>query len=124
MATVMCVYMHALQLKLERQRTAGSKTPGKSAAAAGRTKLLLPYTIHYCRTQETQGAPEDTRGNKEGHQKDRRAQSHRDTTRTGGHSGGSGETPRGPEGTTGGSERSARPHGSNMPRTAQAQVGA
>ena len=47
------------------------------------------------------GAPEDTRGNKEGHQKDRRAQRHhedrraqrgigRDTKRTGGNNGGIG----------------------------------
>jgi hypothetical protein len=65
--------MHACATaKLESQRTAGSKTPRKGAAAAGRTKLLL----HYCRTQETPGAPGDTRGNKEGHQRDRRAQRH------------------------------------------------
>jgi hypothetical protein len=59
------------------QRAVGSKTPGKGAAAAGRTKLL-PY---YCRIQETPGAPEDTRGNEEGHQKDRRAQKHHDEDR-------------------------------------------
>ena len=36
------VYMHACATaKLESQRTAGSKTPGEGAAAAGRTKLLL-----------------------------------------------------------------------------------
>ena len=66
----------------------------------GRTKLLL-YYLNYCRIQETPGAPEDTRGNKEGHQKDRRAQKHhedrraqrgigRDTKRTGGNNGGIG----------------------------------
>jgi hypothetical protein len=53
---------------LESQWTAGCKTPGEGAAAAGRTKLLLCC----CRTQETPGASEDTRGNKEGHQRDRR----------------------------------------------------
>jgi hypothetical protein len=65
-------------------------------------KLLLCYAILcYCRIQETPGAPEDTRGDKEGHQKDRRAQRHhedrraqrgigRDTKRTGGNSGGIG----------------------------------
>ena len=67
--------MHALQLKLERQRTAGSKTPGKGEAAAGRPKLLLLYytILYYCRIQETPRAPEDTRGDREGNQKDRRA---------------------------------------------------
>jgi hypothetical protein len=130
--TTSYTYLHALKLhytygycyvcthacataKLESQRTAGSKTPGKGAAAAGYTELLLCYTtLCYCRTQETPGAPEDTRGNKEGHQRDRRAQRHhedrraqrgigRDTKRTGGNSGG------------GGSERAvARPHGSNI----------
>ena len=63
--------------KLESQRTAGSKTPGKGAAAAGRTKLLL----YYCRIHETPGAPEDTRGDKEGHQRDRRAQRHHEDRR-------------------------------------------
>jgi hypothetical protein len=41
---LLCVYtyIHACATaKLESQRTAGSKTPGKGAAAAGRTKLLL-----------------------------------------------------------------------------------
>jgi hypothetical protein len=46
----MYVYMHTLQL------TAGSKTPGEGAAAAGRTKLKL-LLCHY-RAQE----PRDTRG--------------------------------------------------------------
>jgi hypothetical protein len=71
------------------------------------------YTVlYYCRTQETPGAPEDTRGNKEGRQRGRRAQRHhegrraqrgigRDTKRTGG--------------TTVGLERAARPQGFNTP---------
>jgi hypothetical protein len=63
--------------KLESQRKTGSKTPGKGAAAAGRTKLLL----YYCRIQETPGTPEDTRGNKEGHQRDWRAQRHHEDRR-------------------------------------------
>jgi hypothetical protein len=103
--------------------TAGSKTPGEGAAAAGctcRTKLPLLCATRHCtvynnRAQETPGAPEDTRGNKEGHQKDRRAQRHHEDRRQApeGTAGGSGETPRGPEGTTGGSEQAATPHGSN-----------
>jgi hypothetical protein len=73
-AAAMYVYMHACATaKLESQRTADSKTPGKGAAAAGRTKLLL----YYCRTQETPGTPEDTRGNKEGYQRDRRIKTQR-----------------------------------------------
>jgi hypothetical protein len=40
-----------MRYELESQRTAGSKTPGEGAAAAGRTKLLL----YYCRTHETPG---------------------------------------------------------------------
>ena len=36
---------HTAKLELESQRTAGSKTPGKGAAAAGRTKLLLYCNI-------------------------------------------------------------------------------
>jgi hypothetical protein len=43
----------------------------------------------------------------------KRTGGHRGAMRTGGHSGGSGETPRGPEGTMGGLEQAARPHGSN-----------
>jgi hypothetical protein len=78
MATAMYVYMHACATaKLESQRTAGSKTPGEGAAATGRTDLLL----YYCRTHETPGAPEDTRGDKEGHQRDRRAQRHHEDRR-------------------------------------------
>jgi hypothetical protein len=45
--------------------------------AAGRTKLLL----YYCRINETPGAPEDTRGDKEGRQRDRRAQRHHEDRR-------------------------------------------
>jgi hypothetical protein len=53
--------------------------------------------------QETPGALEDTRGDKEEHQRDRRAQ-RADTTRTGGHSGGVGrDTKR-----TGGNKRGDR----------------
>jgi hypothetical protein len=59
------------------------------------------YTVCYCRTQETPGAPEDTRGNKEANQRDQRAQRHHedrraqkgiggDTKRTGGNKGGIG----------------------------------
>jgi hypothetical protein len=90
--------------KLESQRTAGSKTPGKGAAAAGRSKLLLCC----CRIQETPGAPEDTRGIKEGHQGDRRAETPRGPEGIG-----RDDTKRGPEGTTGGLEQAARPQGSN-----------
>ena len=93
---LLCIHTCATA-KLESQRTAGSKTPRKGAAAAGRTKLLL----YYCRTKETPGAPEDTRGNKDEHQRDRGAQRHhedrraqrgigRDTKRTGGENGGIG----------------------------------
>jgi hypothetical protein len=54
---------------------------------------------YYCRTQETPGAPADTRGGQEGHQRDRRANGGlRDPGRTGGYNGG-------------GSERAARPGG-------------
>jgi hypothetical protein len=81
--------------KLESQRTAGSNATGEGTAAAGRTKALLCY----CRIHKTPGVPEDTRGDKEGHQRDRRAQRHyedrraqrgigRDTKRTGGNNGG------------------------------------
>jgi hypothetical protein len=66
-----------------------------------RVAINYYYAILRCRTQETPGAPEDTRGNKEGHQKDRRAQRHhedrraqrgirRDTKRTRGNNGGIG----------------------------------
>ena len=113
MATVVYVYMHALQLnyRANGQRAARHQDGAQRPRAA----LNYYYTIlYYCRIQETPGAPEDTRGNKEGHQKDRRAQ----TTRTGGHSGESGETPRGPEGTTGKSEQAARPRRPQGPNTA------
>jgi hypothetical protein len=85
--------------KLEGQWTADTKTQGEGGAAVvGRTKLVL----YYCRrTQETPGAPEDTRGNQEGHQRDRRAHGgskrHRQDRRG-----------------TGGSERAVRPEGSNI----------
>ena len=72
------VCMHACATaKLESQRTVDSKTPGEGAAATGRTKLLL----YYCRTHERPGAPEDTRGDEEGHQRDRRAQRHHEDRR-------------------------------------------
>jgi hypothetical protein len=95
-------------VKVESQRTAGSKTPGKGAAAAGRTKLLLYYCIvgptrHQGYRRTRGGIRRDTK----------RTGGHRDTTRTGGHSGGSGETPRGPEGTKG--DRS-RPQGRMDPK--------
>jgi hypothetical protein len=97
---VCCIHACATG-KLESQRTAaGSKTPEKGAAAAGRTKLLL---YHYCRIQD----PRDTRGTggrrtRGGIRRDTKGTGgHRDTARTGGYCtvGGSGETPRGPEGT-------------------------
>jgi hypothetical protein len=81
---MMCVYIHACATaKLESQRTAGRKTPGEGAAAAGRIKLLL----HFCRIHERPGAPEDTRGIR---RDTKGTGGHRDTTRTGGHSGGIG----------------------------------
>jgi hypothetical protein len=83
MAAAMYIYMHALiTAKLESQR-AGSTTSGEGTAAAGLTKLSL--SLYYCRTHETPGAPEDTRGIR----RDANGTGgHRDTTRTGGHSGG------------------------------------
>jgi hypothetical protein len=93
--------MHACATaKLESQRKAGSKTPGKGAAAEGRTKLLL----HYCRTQE---AP-DTRGQRHwrargGIRRDTKGTGgHRDTTRTGVHSGGIGRDTKRTGGNNGG----------------------
>ena len=101
----MYTYIHACAAaKLESQRTAGSKTSGEGAAAAGRTKLLL----YYCRTHdhETPGAPEDTRGNEKGHQRDRRAQAQRHHTprgpEAGGHSGGIGRDTKRTGGNNGG----------------------
>ena len=101
MATVVYVYMHALQLnyRANGQRAARHQERAQRPRAALNYYYVL-YTC-YCRTQETPGAPEDTRGNKEGHQKDRRAQKHhedrraqrgigRDTKRTGGNNGGIG----------------------------------
>ena len=71
MTTAMYAYIqHALQLNYCREPTDSRQqdTRRGGAAAAGRTKLL-PY---YCKTHETPGAPEDTRGDQEGHQRDRR----------------------------------------------------
>ena len=62
---------------------------------------MIYYTTVGSKRHQTPGAPEDTRGNKEGHQKDRSAQKHhedrraqrgigRDTKRTGGNNGGVG----------------------------------
>jgi hypothetical protein len=88
--------MHAPTAKLESQRTAGSKAPREGAAAAGRTKLLI--LLYYCRTQETPGAPEGTWWNT----RVRRDTKHRDTTRTGGHSGGIGRDTKRTGGNNGG----------------------
>jgi hypothetical protein len=95
---VYCMYTTCIQ---HAHALLGTKTPGEGgAAAAGRTILLY----YYCRTQETPGAPEDTRGG-QGPGGTVHTGDPKDAGRTGGHGhsgGGSGETPRGPEGTTGG----------------------
>jgi hypothetical protein len=83
--------------KLESQRTAGSKTPGKGAAAAGRTKLLLHNCIigskrHQGHRRTHGGIRRDTKG----------TGGYRDTTRTGGHSGGIGRDTKRTGGNNGG----------------------
>jgi hypothetical protein len=111
MATAMYVFIQystCATAKIESQRTAGNKAPGEGAIAAGRTKLFLCY---YCRIQETPGASEDTRGNKEEHQRDRRAHGGSKRHHEDRRAQRSGETPKGPEGTTRGSEQAAKPQG-------------
>jgi hypothetical protein len=103
----MYVYIHACATaKLESQRTAGTRH--QERAQRPRAALNYYYTTVDCGTQETPGAPEDTRGNKEEHQRDRRAKRHHEPQGPEGTEGGSGETPRGPGGTTGGSEQTVR----------------
>ena len=104
MATASYLHMHkcaTAKLQLESQRTAGTRHQERGAqrprAALNYFTLYSTTILHY-RTQETPGALEGTRGDQEGHQRDR------------GLLGGpkSQETPAGPEGTAGGSGETPR----------------
>jgi hypothetical protein len=58
-----CATAQLRQTTVGSERTAGTTTPGEGGATAkGPTTDYGKLLLNYCRTQETPGAPEDTRG--------------------------------------------------------------